>query len=84
MGRLGAKSMALDKYRVWIFKGPGEEDAHNFKDMNSLIEFLYDSMEIDRNKWGIEKYDTTQNIWVDAFFSDDMIAMRNIFVLKAT
>ena len=69
-------SVALNKYRVWIFKGVGQEDTHEFKDMDSLVAFLWDSMEIDCNSWGLEKYDTIQNIWVDAFISDDMIAMH--------
>jgi hypothetical protein len=75
--------MSLSKYRLWKghkIRGKGwEEIIVTFLDMACLVTYLVFDLEspiIDITcEWGIEKFDSTQNIWVDAFFSNDIRAL---------
>ena len=75
--------MSLSQYRLWKgYKVDGKgwtEKLYTFPDMKCLIAYLVLDSESpvvnDVFEWGIEKFDSTQNIWVDAFFSDDMKAL---------
>jgi len=66
--------MALKRYRIWITKGPGKEDYRLFETMAELARWFCEE-DKPLGGWGIEKYDSTQNIWVDAFFCDDLIQL---------
>jgi len=64
----------MKRYRIWITVGPGEEKYELFDNMTQLVDWF-----IEKDKplggWGIEKYDDTQDIWVDAFYCDDLIEL---------
>ena len=65
--------MALNRYRVWQLIKPGEVKYTQLRDMGALVKWARENKS--RQKWGIDKFDSTQNIWVDAFYSADLVAM---------
>jgi len=67
--------MALNRYRIWHQKAPGEVDYLQAKDLKAVVKWICEDMPVPCIDWGIEKLDETQNIWVDAFCSDDLIAL---------
>jgi len=67
--------MALNNYRIWHHKGKGEVQYWQKKDMDEVVKWIMEEKPVVCIDWGIEKFDSTQNIWVDAFYSDDLLAL---------
>lgn len=66
--------MALKEYRIWITMGVGEEKYVMFDNMAGLARWF---LEEDKSLggWGIERFTTTDNTWIDAFYCDDLIQL---------
>ena len=76
--------MALNRYRIWHNKGKGEVDYWQKKNMDEVVKWIMEEKPCPCIDWGLEKFDETQNIWVDAFYSEDLVglyvAMRDYYL----
>ena len=66
-------------YRIWHHKGKGQVVYWQMKDMDAVVKWIMEDKPVPCIDWGIEKFSTTQNIWVDAFYSDDLVGMYVAF-----
>ena len=72
----------MKEYRVWIYKSPTREGYRYFDRMADMVAFI--KTLTTKEKWGIEKLDSTNDGYVDAFYSEDLICLFHCFVPPLT